>query len=100
MNISARNALKGKITRIVPGAVNTEVIVELTNGVEVVTIITKQSAERLNFADGKEVYALIKASDVMIAIDQGLSSEGAKKTATTHDFILTARSRMASALLQ
>ncbi len=69
MQISARNTLKGRIKRIVPGAVNTEVVVELANGVEVVSIITKESATRLNLSDGKEIYALIKASDVMIAID-------------------------------
>lgn len=69
MEISARNTFKGTIKRIVPGAVNTEVSVELANGIQVVSIITKESAERLGLAEGKEVYAVIKASDVMIATD-------------------------------
>jgi molybdopterin-binding protein len=69
MDISARNSLKGKVKRIQPGAVNTEVTVELAIGIEVVAIITKESAERLNLTKGKEVYAVIKASDVMIATD-------------------------------
>jgi molybdopterin-binding protein len=69
MEISARNSLKGSVKQVVPGAVNTEVIVELANGLEVVAIITKESAERLNLAQGKKVYAVIKASDVMIATD-------------------------------
>jgi molybdopterin-binding protein len=69
MDISARNTLKGEVKQILPGAVNTEVTVELANGLEVVAIITKESAERLNLSAGKEVYAVIKASDVMIAID-------------------------------
>jgi len=69
MNISARNTLKGKVKRVTHGAVNTEVIIELPNGIEVVSIITKNSAERLNLASGKGVYAVIKASDVMIATD-------------------------------
>jgi molybdopterin-binding protein len=69
MDISARNTLKGSIKRIQPGAVNSEVIVELADGLEVVAIITKESAERLNLAAGKVVYAVIKASDVMIATD-------------------------------
>jgi len=69
MEISARNSLKGKIKRVLPGAVNTEVTVELANGLEVVAIITKESSVRLNLAKGKEVYAVIKASDVMIATD-------------------------------
>jgi molybdopterin-binding protein len=69
MDISARNSLKGTVKRVLPGAINTEVTVELANGLEVVAIITKESAERLKLAEGKEVYAVIKASDVMIAID-------------------------------
>jgi len=69
MQISARNSLKGTIKSIAPGAVNTQVVIELSNGVEVVSIITKDSAERLNLATGKTVYAVVKASDVMIAID-------------------------------
>lgn len=69
MNISARNTLKGTVKRVLPGAVNTEVTVELADGLEVVSIITKESAERLNLTEDKEVYAVIKASDVMIAID-------------------------------
>lgn len=69
MQISARNSLKGKIKSIEVGAVNSQVIIELSNGVEVVSIITKDSAERLNLTTGKEVYAVVKASDVMIAVD-------------------------------
>lgn len=69
MKISARNSLKGKVKSVEAGAVNTEVVVELENGVEVVSIITKDSAERLKLAQGKEVYAVVKASDVMIATD-------------------------------
>jgi len=68
MDISARNTLKGTVKRVLPGAVNTEVTVELADGLEVVAIITKESAERLNLSEGKEVYAVIKASDVMIAV--------------------------------
>lgn len=69
MKISARNFFKGKIKSIAVGAVNTEVVVELESGVEVVSIITKDSAERLELAEGKEVFAVVKASDVMIATE-------------------------------
>lgn len=69
MQISARNSLKGKIKSIETGAVNDEVVIELDNGMEVVSIITRSSAERLNLSEGKEVYAVVKASDVMIATD-------------------------------
>jgi molybdopterin-binding protein len=69
MNISARNALKGKIKNVSHGAVNTEVTIELPGGTEIVSIITKSSAERLKLAPGSEVHAIIKASSVMIATD-------------------------------
>ncbi|WP_404784518.1 molybdopterin-binding protein [Altericista sp. CCNU0014] len=69
MKISARNTLKGKVTGLVPGAVNTEVALEVAPGVTVVAIITKSSAESLGLAEGKEVYAVIKSSDVMVAVD-------------------------------
>jgi molybdopterin-binding protein len=69
MKISARNMLKGKVKQIKPGAVNTEVIIELPGGGQVVSVITKESAENLGLAVGKQVYAIIKASNVMIAVD-------------------------------
>jgi len=69
MKISARNVLKGKVKQIKAGAVNTEVIVELPGGTEIVSVITKESAENLKLAKGKAVYAVIKASNVIIAVD-------------------------------
>jgi len=69
MKLSARNVLKGKIKKIVPGMVNSEIVLELPGGTEIVSIITKTSAENLNLKEGSEVYAVIKASNVMIAID-------------------------------
>jgi molybdopterin-binding protein len=69
MKISARNLLKGKVKSIKHGAVNSEIIVELPGGAEIVSIITKSSAEQLGLAKGKDVYAVIKASNVMIATD-------------------------------
>ena len=69
MKISARNVLKGKVKHVKTGAVNNEVLIELPDGSEIVSIITKDSSERLGLAQGKTVYAVIKASNVMIAID-------------------------------
>ena len=69
MEISARNMLPGKVKSIQPGAVNSEITVELVGGQHVVSIITKASADRLQLAPGKAVYAVIKSSDVMIAVD-------------------------------
>ena len=69
MKISARNMLKGKVKGITPGAVNTEVVIEVAGGAEIVSIITKTSADSLGLKVGKEVYAVVKASNVMVAID-------------------------------
>ena len=69
MKISARNMLKGKVKQIKPGAVNTEVVIALPGGAEIVSIITKESAAKLGLAVGKEAYAIIKASNVMIGIE-------------------------------
>ena len=69
MRLSARNVLKGKIKQVKTGAVNSEIVIELAQGIEVVSIITKESAENLKLAPGKEAYAVVKASNVMIAID-------------------------------
>ncbi len=69
MNISARNQLRGRVKRIEIGAVNAEVLVELPGGLEIVSIITKVSAEQLNLTSDKDVSAVIKASDVMIATE-------------------------------
>ncbi len=52
-----------------PGAVNSEVTVELAGGTTVVSVITKASVDSLKLAEGKDVYAVVKASNVMIAID-------------------------------
>ena len=69
MEISARNVLKGTVKQVTPGAVNNEIVVEVAGGTEVVSIITKSSSDRLGLAPGKQVYAIIKASNVMIGID-------------------------------
>lgn len=69
MKLSARNVLKGTVVKIVTGAVNTEVTVRLAGGAEIVSVITKESAENLDLAIGKEVYVVIKSSNVMIAVD-------------------------------
>ena len=69
MKISARNVLKGKIKKVKKGAVNTEILLELPGGAQVVSIISKESATKLGLKSGKAAYAVIKASNVMIAVD-------------------------------
>ncbi|HPR42670.1 MAG TPA: TOBE domain-containing protein [Candidatus Methanofastidiosa archaeon] len=69
MNLSARNVLKGTVVDMAVGAVNNEVSIKLPGGEIITSIITKSSAERLKIEKGKEVYAIIKASNVMIGTD-------------------------------
>jgi molybdopterin-binding protein len=69
MKLSARNILKGKVVKIVRGAVNSEITIQLLGGEQIVSIITNGSVESLGLKEGKEAYAVIKASSVMIAVD-------------------------------
>ena len=69
MPISARNSVKGTIKAVDIGAVNAEITLEIAPAIELVSIITKHSAESLGLAVGNEAYAVVKASDVLIATD-------------------------------
>jgi len=69
MKISARNVLKGVVKSLKPGIVNTEVVIELPSGEEIVSVITLTSAESLGLEIGKPAYAVIKSSDIIVAID-------------------------------
>ena len=69
MKLSARNNLKGKIKAIDVGAVNVDVVVEVAPGIEISAVITKKSCDRLGLEVGKEAYAVVKASNVMIGVD-------------------------------
>lgn len=69
MAISARNVLQGTITSVEHGALNTEVVVELPDGTEIVSIITLRSAKELGLEVGKTVNAVVKASNVMISAE-------------------------------
>jgi molybdopterin-binding protein len=69
MKLSARNILKGKVVKIVRGAVNDEVTIQLPGGEQIVAIITDGSVGSLGLQEGKEAYAVIKASSVIIAVD-------------------------------
>lgn len=69
MKISARNVFKGKVIKITEGAINSEVIIEITGGTQIASVITKESVKNLNLQVGKEAYSIIKASNVLIAVD-------------------------------
>jgi molybdopterin-binding protein len=69
VRISARNIIKGKVVKVTPGTINSEVVLELSGGTQVVSIITRESADNLGLSVGKQAYAIIKASNVMIGVD-------------------------------
>ncbi len=69
MKISARNSLKGKVKEVTPGTVNAEIVIEIAPGIEVTSIITKSSYESMGIEVGKEVYAIVKSTDVLIGVD-------------------------------
>lgn len=68
MRISARNQLKGRITAVHKGATTSHVQIDV-GGSTITASITNEAVDELGLADGREAYAVIKASDVMIAID-------------------------------
>jgi molybdopterin-binding protein len=68
MKISARNQLKGRIVEITRGATTAHVRLDIA-GTIVTSAITNAAVDELNLVVGQEAYAVVKASDVMIAID-------------------------------
>jgi molybdopterin-binding protein len=68
MKISARNQLKGTIVEIVKGATTAHVKLDV-GGAIVTSAITNAAVDELKLAVGQQAYAVVKASDVMIAID-------------------------------
>jgi molybdopterin-binding protein len=69
MELSARNQLQGTVKSVTLGAVMAEVVVDV-NGQEIVSAITRGSAERLGLSEGSTVTVVIKSTDVLLAADQ------------------------------
>lgn len=69
MKISARNQLKGKIVDVVKGATTSHVSIDIGGGAVVTASITNAAVDELGLAKGKDAYAIVKASDVMVGID-------------------------------
>jgi molybdopterin-binding protein len=69
MKISARNQIPGTVKSIKKGPVSTEVVISIGSGNEIVSSITTTSAETLKLHEGSKVYAIVKASEVMVAVD-------------------------------
>lgn len=72
MQTSARNALRGEVSRIVEGAVNSEVALQVAEGVEIIAVVTRRSVADLGLAVGRPAIALIKSSFVLLAKGEGL----------------------------
>ncbi len=70
MPISARNQLSGTVTNVKKGLVTAEVAVELEGGQEIISVITLTSIENLGIEVGSPVYAVVKATEVMLGIDE------------------------------
>ncbi len=67
MKLSARNQLKGKIVAVTKGQTTAHVRIDIGNGVLVTSSITNEAVDDLGLEPGDEAYAVIKASDVMVA---------------------------------
>lgn len=71
MKTSARNQLFGKVASIVRGTVNDEVTLALPGGQPIVAVLTHESADALGLREGAAACALVKASWVVLAVDDG-----------------------------
>lgn len=67
LKVSSRNVLKGVVTEVKNGPVNSEVTLEVVHKVKLTSVITRVSADELELEIGKEAYAVIKSTDIVIA---------------------------------
>jgi molybdopterin-binding protein len=70
MRISARNVLKGKVVEVTKGATTAHVKLEIAPGQVVTASITNEAVDALQLAVGKDAFAVVKASDVMVAVEE------------------------------
>jgi molybdopterin-binding protein len=69
MKISARNVLRGNVVEVAKGQTTAHVRIDIGNGKVVTASITNQAVDELGLKSGQEAYAVVKASDVMVAVD-------------------------------
>jgi molybdopterin-binding protein len=69
MKLSTRNEFVGLITRLVRGPVSTEVTIRIARGIEIVSVITTNSAKRLKLKKGQRAHAFIKADHIIVGVD-------------------------------
>ncbi len=70
MRLSARNQLAGTVVSVTKGIVTAKVVVRLAGGNEIVSVITVDSVKALRLKKGSKVKAIVKATEVMIAVDE------------------------------
>ena len=70
MKISARNLLEGKIKKVRKGTTTAHIEIELKGGETITSSITNEAVEELGLTEGMQAFAVIKASDVMVGIDE------------------------------
>ncbi|MCK9553166.1 TOBE domain-containing protein [Aquamicrobium sp.] len=69
MKISARNQIRGKIVEVSKGATTAHVRIDIGGGAIITASITNEAVDELKLREGVEAYAVVKASDVMVAVD-------------------------------
>jgi molybdopterin-binding protein len=69
MKLSARNAIAGTIVEVTKGQTTAHVRLDIGGGQVVTASITNEAVDELKLAKGQKAHAIVKASDVMIAID-------------------------------
>lgn len=69
MQLSARNQLVGSVTEVKKGAVAAQVTVDIGGGNTITSVVTVDAVEQLGLAAGKKVTAVVKATEVLLAID-------------------------------
>ena len=69
MKLSARNTIPGTVTKVTKGATTAHVGIDIGNGVVVTASITNEAVDELGLKVGEKAYAVVKASDVMVAVD-------------------------------
>ncbi len=70
MKLSARNIIPGEIVEVKLGTVAAEIQIKIADGIVISSTITVASAKRLDLQVGKKAYAIIKASNVIVAVDE------------------------------
>lgn len=68
MKLSARNNLKGIVTKIEEGLITCKVVIDLGNGNEIVSIISRDAIQDLELEVGKEAYAIVKSTEVIVGV--------------------------------